>query len=92
MSKKLKILFAGVVPGYSWLNDFDDPVNFRCPDGEHVTNFKSIDDQGNNNDRRWDFNCTKGGSEGKQPKVTDSVTETPSYFTSESLLLFYRVL
>ena len=68
----MKILFAGVVPGYSWLNDFDDPVNFRCPGAdEHVTNFKSIDDQGNKNDRRWDFNCTKGGSEGKQPKVTN---------------------
>ena len=75
----MKILFAGVVPGYSWLNDFDDPVNFRCPGAdEHVTNFKSIDDQGNKNDRRWDFNCTKGGSEGKQPKVTDSFTELTS--------------
>jgi len=42
-----------------WVNNWDNKLNFQCPDGEHIYRMKSYHDNGKE-DRRWEFFCRKG--------------------------------
>nr|KAG5691609.1 hypothetical protein BaRGS_023737 [Batillaria attramentaria] len=42
----------------AWVNEYDQPENFQCPEGQFLSHINSIHDN-HHEDRMWDFGCTK---------------------------------
>ncbi|KAK6963285.1 strain EAF dermatopontin 3 [Biomphalaria glabrata] len=57
MSQSLYLLaILMTVASAAYVNDWDQPFNFRCPDGQVVSYVSSVHDN-RREDRRWEFLC-----------------------------------
>ena len=82
MLPRVLSLLCLAVGALGWINDYDQPVHFQCPDGQFLSKIDSQHDNGHE-DRVWDFGCSRLPVEG---------TPENCQWTSESALTSVSVL
>ncbi|KAK0058741.1 dermatopontin 2 [Biomphalaria pfeifferi] len=60
MAAFLVIVSLATVVSAGYVNDWDSPFNFRCPDNQIISYTSSIHDN-RKEDRRWEFLCRTAG-------------------------------
>ncbi|GFR85940.1 hemagglutinin/amebocyte aggregation factor [Elysia marginata] len=68
----LALLVLAVVNAQDYVNDWDRPVNFECPEDQVITSVYSVHDN-HREDRRWKFGCgpTPGNAKPRQCEWTE---------------------
>ncbi|XP_076444205.1 hemagglutinin/amebocyte aggregation factor-like isoform X2 [Babylonia areolata] len=66
----------------SWINNYDDPTNFNCPDGQFLSHINS-EHSNHHEDRVWNFGCSPVPAEGAVTncQTTNYVNEWDQTFT-----------